>query len=128
MFGGGMRQAGVLAAAALHGLEHHRDGLAVDIANARVFAGALSELEGIRLDLGSVESNIVRFSVTGVSAGRFAILCHERGVHMLPWGGSGLRAVLHRDVSKEDAIEAVRLIREVLEVVRVPEQTTLADA
>jgi threonine aldolase len=128
MFGGGMRQAGVLAAAALYALENHRDGLAADIQNTSILAEGLARLDGVVLDLATVQSNIVRFTVTGISAGRFALLCHERGVHMLPAGERGARAVVHRDVTAEDVSAAIDVIDSVLSESRTPEQMSLSDA
>jgi len=128
MFGGGLRQGGVLAAAALHALEHHRGGLSEDIRRARTLADGLARLEGISLDTATVQSNIVRFKVSGIAAGLFTILCHERGVHMLPAGRHGVRAVVHRDVTAEDVSTALELIAAVLAEAGVPAQMTLADA
>jgi threonine aldolase len=113
-FGGGMRQAGVLAAAALYALEHHRPHLGEDIRRARALAEGLAELEGISLDPSGVHSNIVRFSVTQGSAGAFAERCHAAGVHMIPGGSRGVRAVLHRDISDEDVRDALEAIASTL--------------
>jgi len=112
--GGGMRQAGVLAAAALHALEHHRPRLAEDIAKARAFAEGMAALEGIALDPASVESNIVRFEVSVGTAAGFAERCHAAGVHMIPGGHHGVRAVIHRDVSAGDVARALDVIASVL--------------
>ena len=113
-YGGGMRQAGILAAAALFALEHHRDELPSDVSKARTFAEGLSTIEGVSVDLDGVQSNIVRFDVA-VDAGDFATACHERGVYMLPNGAHGIRAILHRDVATEQVAEALRILAEVLE-------------
>ena len=63
VFGGGMRQAGILAAAALHALEHHVERLAEDHANAQILARAVEETEGLRLESGPVETNLVWIAV-----------------------------------------------------------------
>jgi len=128
MFGGGMRQGGVLAAAALYALENHRDGLDADIRNASVLAEGLARLDGVVLDLATVQSNIVRFAISGISAGRFALLCHGRGVHMLPAGERGARAVVHRDVTAEDVSTAIDVIDSVLSESRTPAQMSVSDA
>jgi threonine aldolase len=112
--GGGFRQAGILAAAALYALEHHRPHLARDIDNARAFAEGLAGLDGIEVDLAGVQSNIVRFAVTRGTAADFAERCHDAGVHMIPGGSHGLRAVLHRDVDAKDVARALGLIASVL--------------
>lgn len=107
-FGGGMRQAGIIAAAALHALEHHRSDLVRDIERARRLAEGLAELERVDLDPTSVESNIVRFHVSG-DAGAIALRCHDDGVHVLPNGRHGMRAVLHRDISDGEVDRALEV-------------------
>jgi threonine aldolase len=113
--GGGMRQAGVLAAAALHALEHHRPRLSDDIRNARAFAAGLSALEGIAIDPADVRSNIVRFEVTAGTAADFAERCHAAGVHMIPGGLRGVRAVMHRDVASAHVDRALEIIAPVIQ-------------
>jgi len=113
-FGGGFRQAGIIAAGALHALEHHRKGLTQDVEHARLLAEGLARMDGVSVDLTSVQSNIVRFEITVMDAGLFATHCHERGVHMLPNGEHGLRAVTHRDVSRDDIVMSLGLIASVL--------------
>ena len=112
--GGGMRQAGVLAAAALHALEHHRPRLMDDIRNARAFAEGLSKLPGLAIDPADVRSNIVRFEVTAGTAADFAEGCHAAGVHVIPGGRRGVRAVIHRDVDAADIARALEIIASVL--------------
>lgn len=112
--GGGMRQAGVLAAAALFALEHHRPYLAEDIRNARAFAEGIAALDGIEVDLEGVHTNIVRFDVTLGTAAELAERCHAAGVHLIPGGTRGLRAVLHRDIDASDVAKAVEVIASVL--------------
>lgn len=112
--GGGFRQAGVLAAAALYALEHHRPRLGEDIRRARALAEGLASLEGIDIDPADVHSNIVRFAVTTGTAGDFAEACHAAGVHMIPGGARGVRAVLHRDISDDDVTQALERIGSVL--------------
>lgn len=113
-FGGGMRQAGILAAAALYALEHHRPELPSDVSRARTFAEGLSAIDGVSVDLDGVQSNIVRFDVA-MDAGDFATACHQRGVYMLPNGAHGIRAILHRDVATEHVGEALRILGAVLQ-------------
>lgn len=116
-FGGGMRQAGILAAAALYALEHHRPQLGEDVAKARAFAEGLQALDGVTVDMEAVQSNIVRFDVA-TDAGDFAMRCHDEGVHMLPNGSHGLRAIFHRDVAPGGVEEALGILARVLEVSR----------
>jgi threonine aldolase len=114
MLGGGMRQVGVLCAAALHALEHHRARLADDHANARRLAQGLSRIDGIRLDPARVETNIVIFDVDAagaISAAELARRLADRGVRIAPIAPYRLRAVTHLDVAADGidgAIEAVR--------------------
>jgi len=112
-YGGGIRQAGIIAAAALHALEHHMDDLPRDVANARRLAEGLRELDDVRIDLDRVQSNIVRFEVE-MDAGVFATECHARGVYMLPNGIHGVRAVLHRDISDGEVGSALEVMAAVL--------------
>lgn len=107
LFGGGFRQAGIVAAGALHALERHRAGLAADHDKAARLAQALAALPGV--SVGPVETNIVRFEVEA-SARALADACRDEGVSMLDTGPRRLRAVTHRDVSAEEVDRAARLI------------------
>ena len=71
-------------------------------------------IDGVTLDLDSVQSNIVRFEVAAHDAGKFAERCYESDVHMIPGGTSSLRAVLHRDISDADVERALVVISNVL--------------
>ena len=113
-YGGGMRQAGVIAAGALYALEHHRDRVTEDHVNARVLAEGLHALDGVDVELDQVQTNIVRFTVTAMEAGPFVDACHAEGVFMLPGGTHGVRAVTHLDVSEADVRAALAVIRGVL--------------
>ncbi len=112
--GGGFRQAGIVAAGALHALEHHRAGLVEDVRKARAFAEGLARIYGVHLDVSTVRTNIVRFRVETQPAGYFTTRCHQLGVHMLPSGATGVRAVVHRDVAEEDLDTALDVIRRVI--------------
>ena len=114
MFGGAMRQAGVIAAAALHGLEHHRGRLAVDHTRARAFAEAIAGLRGIGVEPGKVASNIVIFATRAVPAAELADRCGEQGLRMLPVGPDRVRAVFHLDLPEDAAGRAVEVMGRVL--------------
>ena len=114
-FGGGLRQAGIIAAGALHALEHHRDRITEDHDNARVLADGLAAMDGIELDPTSVETNIVRFKVSSMTGGAFVDGCYARGVFMLPGGTHGVRAVTHMDVDRPQIDQALDVIRGVLQ-------------
>jgi threonine aldolase len=114
MFGGGMRQAGILAAAALYAIENNVERLAEDHANARRLAEALAELPGIRLDPSHVETNIIIFELDESlgPAAEFVQQLRERDVWVLATGPSHIRAVTHLDVSREQIDHAVTVFRE----------------
>ena len=113
LFGGGFRQAGIVAAAALYALENHRPCLAEDHAKAVVLADVLVDVPGVELERPHVETNLLRFAVR-CRAGDFVDACFERGVRMLATGRHDVRAVMHRDVSVDDAERAAGVIREVM--------------
>lgn len=114
MFGGGMRQAGMLAAAALHALEHHRERLAEDHANARLLAEGLATLPGIVLDPASVETNIVLARVTAVPADRLARELDAAGVRVFATGPDTIRAVTSLEVTPADIVQALGILEQTL--------------
>ncbi|HSG07904.1 MAG TPA: GntG family PLP-dependent aldolase, partial [Longimicrobiales bacterium] len=115
MYGGGFRQAGIIAAGALHALEHHRGRLRDDAVHARFFAERLAGMDGVSVDLATVQTNIVRFDVVAMGAGLFTEACHARGVFMLPGGHHGVRAVMHLGIERGDVETALGVIEDVLE-------------
>jgi threonine aldolase len=112
MFGGAMRQAGILAAAGLYALDHHVAGLADDHANARLIAERLAGLPGVALDLATVETNIVVFRLASgmPDAAPVVARAKERGVLISALGPRLLRAVTHRDVSRAQCERAADLL------------------
>jgi threonine aldolase len=110
MYGGGFRQAGVIAAAALHALENNRDRLVDDHANAARLAAGLAEMPGISLEADLVETNIVFFDVSPMKATDFCTALHDAGVAMLPLGPSRVRAVTHLEISSGDIDQALTAI------------------
>jgi len=115
MLGGGMRQAGVLAAAGLIALEKHPARLIEDHENARFLAAALSRLPGIRVDLRKVQTNIVMFDVagTGLSSADFSSRLKARGVLINPVSERALRIVTHMDVDRNGCERALGAIKDV---------------
>ena len=115
MLGGGMRQAGVLAAAGLIALEESPKGLAADHANARLLAEGLAELPGVTIDPEKVITNIVIFDVaaTGRAADAICSQLRARGVLMSGFG-TAIRAVTHYDVSRADIETAFKEVRTIL--------------
>jgi threonine aldolase len=112
-FGGGMRQAGVLAAAALYALDHHVERLADDHRHARILASAVADTPGLRLHAPEVETNLVWFHVDPDlgPASRVAGALQERGVLVLVLGPQTLRACTHLDVSAGQIERAAETIR-----------------
>jgi len=114
VFGGAMRQVGVLAAAALHAIRHHRDRLSEDHARARRLADALAETPGVRIDPATVETNIVIAELEdGVARlPRFLEIVEAEGVGILDFGGPGrFRAVTHMDVDDAGIDRAIAVIK-----------------
>lgn len=105
MFGGAMRQAGILAAAATFALDHNVSRLAEDHSHARMLADGLAALPGVDLDPSLVETNIVTFEVAGAKA--FCEALASRGVLMGSAGERRVRAVTHLDVGTADVEQAL---------------------
>jgi threonine aldolase len=112
LFGGGMRQAGVLAAAALYALDHHVERVAEDHRNAQVLARAIQETPGLRLEPAEVETNLVWFTVErGLGTARdVAAALKARGVLVHASGPQRLRACTHLDVSAAQVARAAEAI------------------
>jgi threonine aldolase len=116
--GGGMRQVGVLAAAGLVALEQGPKRLHEDHANARLLAEALSNMEGVAIDLDAVETNIVIFKVAeGISASELSSRMKTRGVLISTVGRNAIRLVTHRDVDRAACVTAAETLTEELEAV-----------
>ena len=113
--GGGMRQAGVLAAAGLVALQETPPKLVQDHSNARWLAEGLNQIGGIRVDLGTVQSNIVIFDVsaTGIPAADFSSRLKQRGVLLNAVNPQRMRAVTHFDVDRAGCEFALRQIAEI---------------
>lgn len=117
LFGGGMRQAGVLAAGALYALRHNRERLAEDHANARLLADAVRASDGLQLQPDEVDTNIVIFRVDPRlgAAAEFIQRLAERGVAALAISPTQIRLVTHLDVSAADCRRAAEAIARVAE-------------
>jgi threonine aldolase len=117
ILGGGMRQAGILAAAGLIALEEMPKRLEEDHANAKLLAEGIAKLPGIALDPTTVATNIVIFDIkgTGLMVNDFVSKAKEHGVLLCGVGGTRIRVVTHMDVSRSDCERALvgiaRLLR-----------------
>jgi threonine aldolase len=110
ILGGGMRQAGILAAAGLYAVEHHVERLAEDHANARRLAEGLAGLPGLKLDPALVQTNMVFASM--VEPGKVGALMEHlkaAGIAILP--NPNLRLVTHLDVSRDDVERVIRAFK-----------------
>ncbi len=111
--GGGMRQAGVLAAAGLMALESGPQRLHEDHANARLLAEALANMDGVEIELDAVQTNIVVFKLKGErSAAKLTERLKERGVLMSAVGKDAVRLVTHLDVSRGACMVAAEVLAE----------------
>ena len=115
LFGGGMRQAGVIAAGALFALEHHIQRLRVDHEHARQLAKAVQAIDGLELIGDAVDTNIVIFGVDP-KLGTAAEFCEQlkaRGLLVLALAAQQVRAVTHLDVDAADTERACQILAEV---------------
>lgn len=113
LMGGGMRQAGFLAAGALFALDNHVERLAEDHANARILAEAFDGLDGFRLESGPVETNLVWVEVDPSvgTASEIVSRLKSRGVLIAALGAQVVRACTHLNINREDAETAAKEIR-----------------
>ncbi|MEL7496642.1 MAG: GntG family PLP-dependent aldolase [Planctomycetota bacterium] len=118
LFGGGMRQSGFLAAAALFALENNIPRLQEDHDNAKRFGEVVAQADGLELDLSTVETNIVVFRVQPevATAAEFCQRAHAAGVWMFPFSHDTVRAVTHLHISHDDAIRAGEIVAELATV------------
>jgi len=116
MFGGAMRQIGILGAAGLYALDHHLDRLAEDHANAQLIASTLRASSRVRLVADPVQTNIVIFSVAedGPDAAAVVASARARGVFVVAFGRRTVRAVTHLDVTREQCEQAATVLMDVI--------------
>jgi len=115
MFGGGMRQAGILAAAGLYALEHNIPRLADDHLHAKQLAEALVGLPGVRVNPQDVETNIVVFDIrdTHRTANEVLAQLKAEGLLLVAFDATTLRAVTHLDVSGDQIEEACAIFKKI---------------
>ena len=117
MFGGAMRQSGIFAAAGLYAIEHHMARLAEDHANALRLAERLAASERILLDLTTVQTNIIVFTLSARAPDSSVVVAQarERGVLVFAFGPRMIRAVTHLDVSRAQCERAADVLVAVAE-------------
>jgi threonine aldolase len=112
LFGGAMRQVGIIAAGALYAVEHNIPRLAEDHANAKYLGRALNELPQFRVDMNRVETNIVIANIEGnATSDAMAGRMKEVGVLAIPFGPKKIRFVTHLDAPRADIEESVNRVR-----------------
>jgi threonine aldolase len=112
MWGGAMRQSGIVAAACLYALDHHVDRLAEDHENARFLAEGLAQIPGVTIDPSRVESNIVIFQLE--DAVKTSEELRDAGVQLTRMDTRWMRAVTHLDVNRADIERALEIFKQVL--------------
>ncbi|MGH7047740.1 MAG: threonine aldolase family protein [Stellaceae bacterium] len=117
MFGGAMRQSGILAAAGFWALDHNLERLADDHANARLLAERLAGLRGVVLDLATVQTNIVIFHMEARAPDAASVVARaaEAGVLVSAFAARTVRAVTHLDVGREECRHAADLLARIIE-------------
>ena len=115
-YGGGMRQAGILAAACLFAVENHFERLESDHENARQLAKILSEFPNVQIDMNTVQTNLViaDFKDTGKSAYELNDLLSENGLAAIAFGPTKIRFVTHLNVNSEDIAAAIPIFKKLL--------------
>ena len=118
MFGGAMRQAGILAAGALYAVQHQRDRLAEDHTNAQRLAVGLQQIDGISINVADVQTNLVYFQTDAVPAAALTANLATMGVGVLSTGSHKLRAVTNLMVNQADIDEALNCIEVAMQELR----------
>jgi threonine aldolase len=112
MLGGGMRQAGVIAAAGIVALTNMVERLAEDHANARILAEGAASLPGVSFDPSAVETNIVVFrTASATAAAALAAAAHREGLLVSDFGGGRIRMVTHYGITADDCRRAIEVLR-----------------
>jgi len=116
LFGGGMRQSGIISAGALFALENNIDRLAEDHGTAKQIADAVRDIDGLELLGNEVDTNIVIFHVAPEigTARQFCDDAKSQGVWMYPFGAQQVRAVTHLNVNSDDAQRTGDLLKSVV--------------
>ncbi len=126
LFGGGMRQSGIIAAGAVYALENNIDRLELDHHAAQTIAHAVSQCDNLSLEPEQVDTNIVIFRIHSdqVSASDFCERLYEQGVWMLPFSNVHVRACTHLNVSMDDCLHAGQILQQTAEQIRTESPIT----
>ena len=116
LFGGAMRQAGIVAAGALYALKNHRDRLKDDHHNAKILAAGLAQINGIEIDPAAVQTNIVMFHTPSMAASVLADRLADQGVAVLAVGSHSLRAVTNLMVNQAQIETVPRLVETAIHI------------
>lgn len=113
MYGGGMRQAGILAAAALHAMKHNFNRLADDHLRAKVLAEAINQIPGLVVNLQTVQTNIIIIDTSLCRRKAPEIVEHlaEQGIQMLAFSPTRIRAVLHLHITNADIERTIEVMK-----------------
>ena len=114
MVGGGMRQAGHIAAAGLIAITELVDRLQEDHDNAKFLASQLSELDGIEVDITRIKTNIIFFKITGIDGDTLLNQLEKNQIKILMTDAGIFRAVLHREISKNQVSTVVKTFQSIL--------------
>ena len=115
LYGGGMRQAGIIAAGAIHALQHHRSRIAEDHVSAKRLADAIETCSPLRIRGGGIDTNMVIFEIDPdhSTAGQFKSELEARGLRCFNVGPQAIRLVTHMDVSAAQIDQACQIIKQV---------------
>jgi len=117
MLGGAMRQAGVVAAPGIIALDEMVERLKDDHANAKILAKELKKVDGIQINLNSVQTNIVIFKIVSKkykNVMKIVKKLNQKGVNVLEFGHGRIRAVTHYGIEKDDVIKAAEIISSII--------------
>ncbi len=117
LLGGGMRQAGILAAAGVVALTNMIERLSEDHENAKLLAEGLNDIEGINIDLNTVQSNILMMDITTPKYNSYSLVSKlkEEGILVSDINSSRIRFVTHKYISKDDINHTISIIKKILE-------------
>ncbi|KAF8401885.1 hypothetical protein HHK36_012850 [Tetracentron sinense] len=113
--GGGMRQVGILCAAAYVALQENVGKLEGDHKKAKILADGLNQIKGLRVDTASVETNMVFFDILepgNITVEKLTKVLEERGILVMPVSSSSIRVVLHHQISGSDVLYALSCIKQ----------------